>query len=532
MKKLLLVLILLLAPSLAFAQCNGVFPPLTICGTVAGGIPKPVSTSVLTGIPGGSNGQIQFNNAGAFGGFAATVDVPTGAVTASVNFYFCSGSPWVDVRCFGAVGDNATDNSPLIQAAVNFAEGLSNSSRVYIPPGNYCLKSGPIQTNAAHTWISGSTGGTILDACGVDNTLVQLNQFQNKLTDISLFGKGVNNDTGTFGASNPALIINVNCIECLLDYIFVLGGSYPIQTLSGESYIYRTRALQGYGSALFYSAGGGWFNRMKLDQGPPHCPVVSTTILAWAPSTAYTNCTTVSLSGYIIQAVGNGTSDSSPPTLKNYGINIIDNTQTWQLARPVTYHAYQMDTGAVENFVDQIDMSGYFSSSFSMTNSLAGAPPTSFFCKQCVLSGSTNANIELLSGSHAYFTDTSIGQVFGTNAVGVLLGPSWTGPFQIRSGYISAGAGNTGIAVLNGISTTIDGVNIIGGGSGVGVAFGANISDFIVTNNHVTNFATGIKLTVGTSDYYNVVNNICTASTTTCINDPVSGAHSTVSGNH
>jgi hypothetical protein len=69
MKKLLLLLTLL--PSAAFGQCNGVFPANTICGTIPGGIPGAVSNSVLTGIPGGSNGQVQFNNAGAFGGLTS-----------------------------------------------------------------------------------------------------------------------------------------------------------------------------------------------------------------------------------------------------------------------------------------------------------------------------------------------------------------------------------------------------------------------------------------------------------------------------
>src|SRR5882762_6667735 len=69
MKRFLLALTLLLAPVTAEAQCNGVFSPNTICGTVAGGIPGQVSTSVLTGVPGGINGQLQYNNAGVFGGY-------------------------------------------------------------------------------------------------------------------------------------------------------------------------------------------------------------------------------------------------------------------------------------------------------------------------------------------------------------------------------------------------------------------------------------------------------------------------------
>jgi hypothetical protein len=70
MKKLLLLVALLLAPVAASAQCNGIFPNNTICGNVSGAsnLPRPLSNSVLTGVPGGINGQVQYNNAGVFGG--------------------------------------------------------------------------------------------------------------------------------------------------------------------------------------------------------------------------------------------------------------------------------------------------------------------------------------------------------------------------------------------------------------------------------------------------------------------------------
>lgn len=71
MKKLLLALALLLIPVTASAQCNGVFPNNTLCGNVSGAsnTPRAVPNNVLTGVPGGSTGQIQFNNTGVFGGF-------------------------------------------------------------------------------------------------------------------------------------------------------------------------------------------------------------------------------------------------------------------------------------------------------------------------------------------------------------------------------------------------------------------------------------------------------------------------------
>lgn len=84
MKKLILALVLSLLSTSSWAQCSGVFPALTLCGSVAGGIPGPVPTSVLTGNPGGSPGQIQWNSAGAFAGFTAsgdaTINTTAGAI--------------------------------------------------------------------------------------------------------------------------------------------------------------------------------------------------------------------------------------------------------------------------------------------------------------------------------------------------------------------------------------------------------------------------------------------------------------------
>ena len=111
MKKLLLTLALVLTPSLAHAQCNGVVPNGTICGNVTGSTNtmRPTSTSVITGIPGGSNGQIQYNNAGAFGGFTAGGDL-----TFSVpNF---------------TIANNAVSNAKLATMTQNTIKGAATST--------------------------------------------------------------------------------------------------------------------------------------------------------------------------------------------------------------------------------------------------------------------------------------------------------------------------------------------------------------------------------------------------------------------
>jgi hypothetical protein len=87
MKHLVLALALLTVPSGAFAQCNGVFPNNTVCGNITGSAntPRPTNPSAFLGAAGGTNGQIQYNNAGALGGFTASgdciINTSTGVVT-------------------------------------------------------------------------------------------------------------------------------------------------------------------------------------------------------------------------------------------------------------------------------------------------------------------------------------------------------------------------------------------------------------------------------------------------------------------
>lgn len=84
---ILLLFASLLWPSAALAQCNGVFPNNTVCGNItgSGNLPRPTTPSAFLGAAGGTNGQTQYNNAGALGGYTPSGDctvVPaTGVVT-------------------------------------------------------------------------------------------------------------------------------------------------------------------------------------------------------------------------------------------------------------------------------------------------------------------------------------------------------------------------------------------------------------------------------------------------------------------
>lgn len=87
MKRLLIALALFFIPAAASAQCNGVFPNNTVCGNITGAnnTPRPTNPSAFLGAAGGTNGQIQYNNSGALGGFTAGQDATINTSTGAVN---------------------------------------------------------------------------------------------------------------------------------------------------------------------------------------------------------------------------------------------------------------------------------------------------------------------------------------------------------------------------------------------------------------------------------------------------------------
>lgn len=100
MKKLLLALVLLFAPSLAQAQCNGIFPANTVCGTIAGGIPSQVP----------------------FSGFSTGINSITTQVFASNGTYTPAiGMVFVDAQCVG--GGGAGGGVPTTAAGHNSGGG-------------------------------------------------------------------------------------------------------------------------------------------------------------------------------------------------------------------------------------------------------------------------------------------------------------------------------------------------------------------------------------------------------------------------
>lgn len=167
MKKLLIALALLLLPSAALAQCNGVFPNNTICGNIsgAGNLPRPVPNSALTGVPGGTNGQIQYNNAGNFGGFTASGDITINTTTGVVTLNTVSTAK-------GGTGANNSINSANDVLASNGANGNFVHTALLTLINTICTAS-PATCGNLFGYISPYWFGAVCDGTTNDTTALQ-----------------------------------------------------------------------------------------------------------------------------------------------------------------------------------------------------------------------------------------------------------------------------------------------------------------------------------------------------------------------
>src|SRR5712692_7912748 len=59
----------------------------------------------------------------------------TGTATLNGDVLMCSGHPWIDVKCNGAVGNGSHDDTSAIQTTINTA--ITNNWPVRIPAGTY-----------------------------------------------------------------------------------------------------------------------------------------------------------------------------------------------------------------------------------------------------------------------------------------------------------------------------------------------------------------------------------------------------------
>lgn len=229
MKKLLLAFALVLAPQVAFAQCNGVFPPNTLCGNLSG-VPAPPSAFSSGGTIVGPGSSI-VNNFALWNNTSGTQLKDAGFTTGTTghSIPFLDGTNiWTNPQTF--VGITATSGS-FTSLVLNGSGGGNISILPQTAAGTYNFNLPTSAGTAGQFLTSGGGGGAPMTWTTPPATLSQL---------------FVNHATGS--DSNTCLTALVPCATIQHAYAifqsnYCNGGSVTI-TIAAETFTEQV-ALRG-----------------------------------------------------------------------------------------------------------------------------------------------------------------------------------------------------------------------------------------------------------------------------------------------
>lgn len=406
------------------------------------------------------------------------------ATTAFVQQGILAGRPYCDVRAQGAVGNGVQDDYAAFNACVTALNAIGGGT-LYVSPGSYCVNT-QINISSTPILIRGAGLGSALLTCAGNNTVVNLNFNHATITDISIQGGQPNNGAVT----NPTIILGTNCGECSIWRTAAAGGTNVIQNLGVDNVFVDNKFFQAYGSANYYALGdntnvgrgSGWHIRVKYDQGWPNGqPAANTTINAWAGTTLYTSGTVVSANNYLFQAMSTGTSGSVAPTVHNYGQTFADGTVTWQLAAPTPFRAVLLDSWSVANYLVQVDMSGPFSSSMTMANTVGGGgAPNIVFVTDSVFNFITNG-FQGNFGNGLKIHGSTFNSCVAPSCTGVNIGTSFGGDASI-SHSVMFGV-KVGIHIATGKNYVVESNQIYGADTGIQIDCSAPVTNVQLLGN-------------------------------------------------
>lgn len=449
----------------------------------------------------------------------------TGNQSYSGDVIFCSGRPWVDVRCFGA-SSSLSDNAPAFQAAVDRVIANYGSGTVYVPVDTnpYCFASTVnvntgLSTNGGVKFVGSGLQNTVISACGHDITLFFLNNQWASLINFNLVGYGALSTDPVFTTTpptNPVVRLGSGCSNCRVQDTSIFGGTQSIATQGSNYVIEHVSAAFAYGdgvhgNAMLYGInGGGWIANSYFDQDwPVSRPAHGTGISGWA-SASYTvgTAVTVTCNGrtWYLQVKTGGLSGISQPNCAPYGVDIQDGSVVWQTHMPQTFSCAQFDTGTVEVFAHHTDFTCAAQYNISTTNTFSGAPPTGINLSHVTPGGSIQGGVNLASGNGITLSMVEVSNCTFTGCSGINVSGASNVTMQgtrcINSiSYCTVLAGGVNNSVDNQNSNSADIADI---------QVNAGVSNFKLTNNiHGSGSGAAIAIQVGSGNRFVVTGNLC-----------------------
>lgn len=454
--------------------------------------------------------------------------------------YFKSGRPWTDVRAWGALGNGSTtgytgaDDTTAFQNAINYMQTTFGGGIVFVPPGIYNLKTG-ITVSSYIRLIGASQNSTILqDAGNNTNPIITINGPRTHIENMTILGCGRTGSPDAIPTYPAVSIINNNQDGDRLIDVSVFYGNTCIKVNSQDVVLDNCSLSFSYGVGLLEidAVGQVWGQRCIMDQGwPVSVPNSLNTLFNWTAGTVYAVGNVALLpSGIAVQCsaiTGDNRSGGTAPVVTTlYGTPIVDNHVTWLPVNYNTGYSAVYCAGGGENYFNQCDFSGSFVNGFNVASSIA------------MDLGIHNSIISQESGAGVLINTTQNASIMINNCE---LDGGWANGFAIwaKSGYTGSlivqgnmiGFTARAIQLDASVNTIING-NVFASCSIDCITVSAGVGNFLVANNFMTSSQSNggsVLVASGSSDYYNIVNNIVHGLTVT---DNGSGSHKTISGNN
>ena len=378
-----------------------------------------------------------------------------------------------DVTTYGAKGNNSTDDTAAVQAAIN-AAGQGNI--VFFPRGNYCINGGIVVTNANVRLTGGAgtygTGANLRSCNNADVPTVTLQGSNDVLYRIAIAGPAGPN------IASPTVLITSAASNFSIVFSNIANGYYGLNVAANDGIVAFSNFGNAYGTAIIYATGSNHYIRDKVDQpfpvSTPGPHTLPNPIPAWVPSHPYGAGNIVASGAWYLQCRVGGVSGASNPVLSTYGTDIHDGAAIWRMLGPSKYYGMQLDQPVTATQITQGDFTGPYTAGIALTNSVPGVKPQNIKISATNFGTTMPYNILASGGTSLYLSEgNTFANCIQVGCALVAFTGDWVGQSYVVGNTFAQGS--IGIDNLSGQGLTVvgnrfQGLNIAGFHAGAGTS--------------------------------------------------------------
>ncbi|MGY3607682.1 MULTISPECIES: glycosyl hydrolase family 28-related protein [unclassified Bradyrhizobium] len=444
-----------------------------------------------------------------------------------------------NVKWFGSKGDNATNDSAAIQAAIDLCQ-TNLGGTVLFPAGGYLINTGlVVSAPLVRLEGVGKRHCSIRSSNASIGNVITISAARCAVENLSIFHQVVPS------ASGALITMGAGAVQCTISDLDMVGGGYCFRGSAGSTDVLISDCvmrLAWSGNSVYTQGAGAYvFDRCLFNQDwPVAVPSAANdkTSAGRQNSTAYALKDYTTYNGLLLQCGQAGTSGASGPTVTGawYGTAITDGTVIWYIAGNSDGAGVQVDSASTYITFKDCDFTGSYVYGARVTNGLGTTPPDVIRFHDCTVGGVTLHGINISAGRGVWIEGCEIQACVGNNGFrsGIVIGSSITGEMIVRGNRVTAGFASGLFASHTVGSLLIQGNEFLGLAAGINIQ--AGVRDFVITGNNVGgssvfgNNTTGISVAAGTSDFYIISQNRVHGATTG-VSDGGSGGNKSVTAN-